>query len=70
MAESVAQTLAQEIVSKLENAESNRIKEQQNTTSSNGLSISSATIKRRSDGKIILEGDEDQIGRASCRERV
>lgn len=59
MVESEAKSLAQEIVSKLENAESNRIKEQHNANHSNGLSISSATLKRRSDGKIILEGDED-----------
>lgn len=59
MGESVAKSLAQEIVSKLENAESNRIKEQNTVNHSNGLSIASATLKRRSDGKIILEGDED-----------
>ena len=59
MVESDAKSLAQEIVSKLEKAESNRIKEQHTSSSSNGLSISSASLKRRSDGKIILEGDED-----------
>lgn len=59
MVESEAKSLAQDIVSKLEKAESNRIKEQHASNSGNGLSISSASLKRRSDGKIILEGDED-----------
>jgi len=61
MIESQAQNLAQEIVSKLEKAESNRIKEQHETSNNNGngISLSSASLKRRSDGKIILEGDED-----------
>ena len=59
MVESEAKSLAQEIVSKLEKAESNRIKDQHSTTSNNGLSLASASLKKRSDGKIILEGEED-----------
>ena len=59
MVESEAKSLAQEIVSKLEKAESNRIKDQHSSTSNNGLSLASASLKKRSDGKIILEGEED-----------
>ncbi len=59
MAESDAKSLAQEIVYKLEKAESNRIKEQIDTNHNTGLSLSSASLKRRSDGRIILEGEED-----------
>lgn len=59
MVESEAKTLAQEIVSKLEKAESNRIKEKSSESKSNGLTLASASLKRRSDGKIVLEGDED-----------
>ncbi|VAW92184.1 hypothetical protein MNBD_GAMMA23-233 [hydrothermal vent metagenome] len=59
MAESDAKSLAQEIVFKLEKAESNRIKDQIETTHNTSLSLSSASLKRRSDGRIILEGEED-----------
>lgn len=59
MAESDAKSLAQEIVYKLEKAESNRIKEQVETSHNTGLSLSSASLKRRSDGRIVLEGEED-----------
>ena len=59
MVESEAKNLAQEIVSKLEKAESNRIKDQSSSTGNSGLSLASASLKRRSDGQIILEGEED-----------
>lgn len=59
MVESEARSLAQEIVSKLEKAESNRIKEQHHTSNNSGLSLASASLKRRSDGQIVLEGEED-----------
>ncbi len=59
MAESDAKSLAQEIVYKLEKAESNRLKDQVEINHNTGLSLSSASLKRRSDGRIILEGEED-----------
>ncbi len=59
MAESDAKSLAQEIVYKLEKAESNRLKDQVETNHNTGLSLSSASLKRRSDGRIVLEGEED-----------
>ncbi len=59
MAESDAKSLAQEIVYKLEKAESTRIKDQHETNDNTGLSLSSASLKRRSDGRIVLEGEED-----------
>jgi len=60
MAESDAKSLAQEIVLKLEKAESNRLKWQfDNQQHNTGLSLASASLKRRSDGRIILEGEED-----------
>ena len=59
MAETDAKNLAQEIVHKLEKAESNRIKEQLEINPNTGLSLASASLKRRSDGRIILEGEED-----------
>ncbi len=59
MAESEAKSLAQEIVHKLEKAESARLKEQHETGSNSGLSLASASLKRRSDGKVVLDGEED-----------
>ncbi len=59
MVESEAKSLAQEIVSKLEKAESNRIKDQHTINNNTGLSLASASLKRRSDGRIVLEGEED-----------
>jgi len=59
MAESEAKSLAREIVFKLEKAESKRIKEQHETNHNSGLSLASASLKRRTDGKIVLDGEED-----------
>ena len=59
LVESEAKSLAQEIVSKLEKAESQRIKEQQADKGNAGISLASASLQRRSDGRIVLEGEED-----------
>jgi len=59
LVESEAKSLAQEIVSKLEKAESQRIKDQQADKGNAGISLASATLQRRSDGRIVLEGEED-----------